>query len=573
MSVEAGTGHESAAPSSQPITLETLAARLQKISLELTETRTGLNQTYQHVEHHAKALESITQLQQQQMNLLQGQMTRAFVHMPTSSAPASAPAPASASAATAATTVPTAAATAARHRLGVQMQSSPIQNPSSQQNPSNTFANFQFTTPSSNTAPPSAAHYSSTQATTAPIPATQPWAPPTSYGQNPYNQYPYPNDYSPPQGSFRQSSYPQYGYNAYGVERPKPMSLIPPMYFHDGDHFITFKNKFLAAARFNGWSDIHSRLALTNAMRDDAAEVVADLTAEQFQNLEQMFAEFQDRFLPPAQSQKARMDLDRVYQRHDEPIHLYHARVRRLFHLAYPDRSGSQSELIRRFMWGIKNPQVKEWTCRKNPLTYSEALNVARTELSVVEMHVSSRHGRPSQDNWESYSGGSFRGGPLARQRRLRQERESNSSMGLRAIAAEDTYRVGAASGKPQGSDSDSRCYYCNKAGHFKKECRTFTRALRSFKNRNQASGSGSKGQGSRFSDRPQYKGARPKVAALEMQVPEDHEVVNFEDLGLTEEDWEDPRLASMGEDERQQFFEYFLEEFDANAADEEQDF
>ena len=49
-------------------------------------------------------------------------------------------------------------------------------------------------------------------------------------------------------------------------ERPKPLSIKIPLFFDDGDHFVTFRNKFVTAAQFNGWTDLYARLALVSAM-------------------------------------------------------------------------------------------------------------------------------------------------------------------------------------------------------------------------------------------------------------------------------------------------------------------
>ena len=107
-----------------------------------------------------------------------------------------------------------------------------------------------------------------------------------------------------------------------------------------------------------------------------------------------------------------------------------------------------------------------------------------------------------------------------------------------------------------------------------------FTRALRSFRERNPGGArSSSRFQGYRTpgsAPSQRFAGAKPRLAAIEDApgAPVD-DVITFDDLGLTQEDWEDPRLAVLGEDERNAFFEFFAVDYEdeANTAGEEQDF
>ena len=101
--------------------------------------------------------------------------------------------------------------------------------------------------------------------------------------------------------------------------------------------------------------------------------------------------EYQRRFLPESDSQLLRAQFACVVQLPNESVQKLHARMRVLYHLAYPDSSTRNDIfLIERFISALNNRQVQNHVHRRKPLTYAAALAAANEETSFVLMDLAS---------------------------------------------------------------------------------------------------------------------------------------------------------------------------------------
>lgn len=160
---------------------------------------------------------------------------------------------------------------------------------------------------------------------------------------------------------------------------------------------------------------------------------------------------YERRFLPEAASDAAKFQFDCSAQREGEGIADWHGRVRLLFSRAHPEYNEAEVEqskdLRQRFMLNLSNTQLKKQTFERRPDTFSESLATCLTQESVLMMLGLI----PSNDAKGSLNA-------------------INPSGPLRKInpVSRPAFKTNA---------PDRMCYYCNKPGHYKVECRAYIAA------------------------------------------------------------------------------------------------
>ena len=124
-------------------------------------------------------------------------------------------------------------------------------------------------------------------------------------------------------------------------------------------------------------------------MKGTELESVMDITLTRRETVGQVLDEYQNWFLPESDSQLLWAQFACVVQLPNESVQKLHARMRVLYHLAYPDASmRNEIFLIERFISALNNRQVQNYVRRRKPSTYAKALHVANEETSLVLMDL-----------------------------------------------------------------------------------------------------------------------------------------------------------------------------------------
>ena len=250
------------------------------------------------------------------------------------------------------------------------------------------------------------------------------------------------------------------------------------------EDFLVFKQHLKTVVKLNGYDDEQSRLALAAAMKGKAAAAVLDINVlEENSTFENILESYEDRFLPTACSQMARMKFDAARQGNHEGVLDFHARLRTLYSKAYPDAADNVL-LIRRFTLGLRRKEVRSQVMRGQPLTYTAALEMAQNETSVLQL-------------------------------------VRISELGAAAPGVEPM-EIGAL-----GNDHRHvRCFNCKRLGHTKANCRVVRRDPPQDQGRQEGRGNprGQGGPGNRFG-RPGggNPGRNQLVAALQELMKEDY--------------------------------------------------
>lgn len=325
-----------------------------------------------------------------------------------------------------------------------------------------------------------------------------------------------------------------------GMLKPHPFGRA------EGESWLDFRRQFEHSADFNGWNNRQQKLALVQAMTGKAAGQVRDLKVDQFQTPQEMLNAFEKRFLPAATSDIVRIQFDRCRQMPRESVLDYHARLRDLYRRAYP-KSTDDTQLIRRFAFGLANTWIQQMVLRHRAETYDGVLEVALNESAVVDVSDALRPGASAlftEGIRTGANGSSQQSAPYS-----------------------DT------NGEPMeiGAINNNECLFCGRSGHWKSSCTLWQKARKMLLNRKNNGGNrgrggfrgGFRGRGKTFRGRGRTAGdqnERPRhmfkqmIAALQAQQLESTE----DDEAATDEQQEqeaepadlDELIASLTEEE-----------------------
>lgn len=244
------------------------------------------------------------------------------------------------------------------------------------------------------------------------------------------------------------------------------------------DDWVVFRKHFSDCAALNGYNDQQKRLALSSAMKGKAALATLDINVHgDTQTFDEVLRLYEERFLPASASQLSRTTFDHARQNPKEKVLEYHGRLRALHNRAYPNAT-DDTLLIRKFVLGLKSKELRMQAMRAYPNTYAEALTTAQNEASVQQLVAVSELGA--------------------------------------AVNQGEPMEIGAmeAGSNINGDRKPGKCHFCNKMGHWKRDCMLLKRAQKA-KQANQGKRyrkEDGRGQGGRPGE-----SARKLIAALDV--------------------------------------------------------
>ncbi len=240
-----------------------------------------------------------------------------------------------------------------------------------------------------------------------------------------------------------------------------------------GENWLVWKNHFENVTKLNGFNDYEMRMALAASMTGAAALVVRDVKPDDpvpphmvQPTIGHLLRIYEQRFMPEAASELAKTRFESSRQGTHENILAWHGRLRALYNEGFPGEPEGTT-LIRKFIRGLRRRDLRTQVIRANPRTYQAALEAAQHESSVIQLT-------------KVYDLGS----------------------------APEPMEIGAmADGNQKGP-----CHFCEKTGHWKRDCPLLKKVEQASKKRSNAQRPFQK-RGANYGNRRE---PRQRIAALE---------------------------------------------------------
>jgi hypothetical protein len=210
---------------------------------------------------------------------------------------------------------------------------------------------------------------------------------------------------------------------------------VEPFTSGDAVEWQTWRQVFQITCEANGWNDLRRRQMLASSMSGQAQRSTADIAHNAAaQTLPLMLDLYQERFMPEAESEVARVQFGQSRQTESESVMEWHARVRALYLRAYPQQIAAAEtslQLIDQFKTGLANPLVRQFAWETRTATFTLALQAAHRKTASIDVMA--------------VIGG------------VRIKKEP----GLNAVAVDMANKT---------------CWFCDKKGHLKQDCRAMKR-------------------------------------------------------------------------------------------------
>ncbi len=231
----------------------------------------------------------------------------------------------------------------------------------------------------------------------------------------------------------------------------------------DGAEWLGWRQNFTITAAINGWDNRRQRREIAVAMTGAAKQYVADIPVgdglpaglaagaaiPDAQDATLLLNLYEQRFLPAAASDIARVTFRQASQKEDEPILAWSSRLRLLHTRAYPNMPAADQEtnldLIEAFVVRLNNKVTADRVWNRRPNTYTLALQYANDAHAGQKILNQAVPPQPKDEPGLFFVG---QGG--------QEEQEDGGAAG-----------VGAARRRGAGG----RCFGCDKSGHQVRDC------------------------------------------------------------------------------------------------------
>ena len=250
-----------------------------------------------------------------------------------------------------------------------------------------------------------------------------------------------------------------------------------------GGEWLIWRKQFEIAVDIARWDDQRACQELFTAMGEKAAPMVADLRIHGRSILD-LLDMYESRFVTQAQTHLAKTEYQIARQTDDESVLEWHCRLRNLYHCAHPgmreNSPGLGEDLRERFIRGLKDVSVCEYTWERAPVNYAAALALAQTKVAI-NLKVEAREEKGATGMHALEEPPAHKEVPQPPPTGPTSPEHSLLALGgtRQEVAAHCAPLLAAfrRMGGPNGS-----CHICSKMGHMKKDCPIWTSMLRYFK-------------------------------------------------------------------------------------------
>ena len=253
----------------------------------------------------------------------------------------------------------------------------------------------------------------------------------------------------------------------------------------NGAEWLGWRQNFTITAAINGWDNRRQRREIAVAMTGAAKQYVADIPVgdglpaglaagaaiPDAQDATLLLNLYEQRFLPAAASDIARVTFRQASQKEDEPILAWSSRLRLLHSRAYPNMPAADQEtntdLIEAFVVRLNNKVTADRVWNRRPDTYAQALQFANDAHAGQKILNQAVPPQPKEEPGLFFVG--------------QGEQEDGGA---------------AAIGAARRRGGGGRCFGCDKPGHQVRDCPLLRNLLHGRKGGGRGAGGRGRGRG-----------------------------------------------------------------------------
>ena len=219
-------------------------------------------------------------------------------------------------------------------------------------------------------------------------------------------------------------------------------------------------------ANGNDWGDSEKAYYLSTSIEGPALSMLEKLSAEDRMDFPKLVAALENRFGAKHQQQQSRVLLNTMKRQKSEPLQELVENIERRIPLAYPEATGDvQEALTMHHLTSAIDGRMQAELLRRKPRRLQDALEVLTTEEAIRDCNRY-QHTAPVRE-------------VNARDQEAQQQ-HTTSDVAFTAAVMRLTEAIQSQQVKPRADQADSPhwtsftgdCWYCQKKGHMKRDCR-----------------------------------------------------------------------------------------------------
>ena len=224
--------------------------------------------------------------------------------------------------------------------------------------------------------------------------------------------------------------------------------------------------QFHIMANANGWGDSEKAYYLSTSIEGPALSMLANLSAEDRMDFPKLVAVLDNHFGAKHQQQQSRVLLNTIKRQKSEPLQELVENIERHVRLAYPEAIGDvQEALTMHHLTSAVDERMQAELLRRKPRRLQDALEVLTTEEAIRDCNRY-QYTAPVRE---------VKAGEEAAQQQHTTSNDAFNAAVMRLTEAIQSQQV-----KPRADQADSPrqtsftgyCWYCQKKGHMKRDCR-----------------------------------------------------------------------------------------------------
>ena len=145
--------------------------------------------------------------------------------------------------------------------------------------------------------------------------------------------------------------------------------------------WLVWRRHFRTVAQINNWDDVRQRREAAAAMEGEAGRLCKNIEYEPADdaafNIGALLDLYEAQFMPPTESDLAVANFDSAKQKSEDSIIKWASRLQALYERAYPGQGIDHQIAIKRFILGLRDPEVATYVHEHRPATFQEAKELA----------------------------------------------------------------------------------------------------------------------------------------------------------------------------------------------------